>query len=160
MTDDDNKPELRTLRSERSTGKRRSRGRHGPIAVLLVFGSIAVLIAKQEIPAVDGWISRLLDEEGWHAAEQCRALARDSTGKAEFTRQLRAGKAQRTDGGFYVSGIVLALLDSDGTERTWQFSCNVSATGEVLAISTTMVSDAAGHGSDSGSARHETFRDP
>lgn len=156
----DDKPELRTLRSARVAGEHRRRSYHGRIAAVLVFGSIAVLIARQEIPAVDDWFSRLLDKEGWHAAEQCRALARDSTGQAQFTRQLHAGKVQRTDGGFYVSGVVLALLGSDGRERTWRFSCNVSNTGEVLAINSTVVTDHSGDGAERSTARQDTYRDP
>jgi hypothetical protein len=156
----EDKPELRTLRSDRAAGRRSGRRNHGRIGALLVFGSIAVLIAKQEIPVVDAWVSRLLDEDGWHAAEQCRALARSSTGQAEFTRQLRAGKAERTDGGFYVSGVVLALLDSNGEERTWHFSCNVSTAGEVLAINSTVATDAVQRKTNGNADRPDSFLDP
>lgn len=151
---------LRTLRSGKGASVRR-RGSHGRVAALLIFGAIAVLIAKQEVPLVDGWISRLLDEDGWRAAEQCRALARSTTGGAEFTRMLRAGKAQRTEGGYYVSGVVLALLNSAGEERTWNFSCNVSPQGEVLAINSTVVTDTTGNKSvHDATTMQDTFRDP
>jgi hypothetical protein len=156
----DDKPELRTLRSGRTTSRRHGSKVHGRIGALLVFGSIAVLIAKQEIPVIDSWITRLLDEDGWHAAEQCRALARHSTGQEAFTRLLRAGKVQRTGGGFYVSGVVLALLDNDGREHTWHFSCNVSRAGEVLAINSSVVRDAARREPQRGTVTRETFRDP
>lgn len=151
---------LRTLRSERSTQHaRRSKRLHGRVAALLVFGAVAVLIAKQEIPVVDSWFSRLTDEQGWQAAEQCRAAARSSTGQAEFVRQLKAGKSERTEGGYYISGVVLAVLDDSGEEQLWRFSCNVSAGGEVVAINADTRNTGRKPQRDSGEAAVNAIRD-
>jgi hypothetical protein len=125
---------LRTLRCERHDERRGGRQLHGRIAAVLVFGAIAVLIAKQEVPWVDGWIDRLLDESAWLAAEQCRDMARQQTGEPEFSRLLKSGKTQKTAGGYHVSGIVIAVLDERGSENTYHFSCNVTPAGEVVAI--------------------------
>lgn len=125
---------LRTLRSEHHDERRGGRQLHGRVAALLVFGAIAVLIAKQEIPWVDGWISRMLDESAWLAAQQCRDVARQQTGEPEFSRLLKAGKTQKTAGGYHVSGVVIAVLDEQGSENTYHFGCNVTPSGEVVAI--------------------------
>ena len=125
---------LRTLRSERHDGQRGRRRLHGRIAALLVFGALAVLIAKQEVPWFDGWINRMIDEPAWLAAEQCRDMARKQTGEPEFSRLLKPGKTHRTEGGYHVSRVVIAVLDQQGGERTFHFSCNVTAAGEVVAI--------------------------
>ena len=125
---------LRTLRYERHEGRRGGRQLHGRVAALLVFGAIAVLIAKQEIPWVDSWIDRLLDESAWLAAEQCRDMARKQTGEPDFSRLVESGKAEKTAGGYHVSRVVIAVLDQQGGERTYHFSCNVTPAGEVVAI--------------------------
>ena len=128
------KERLRTLRSGRHEDRRGGRRVHGRIAALLVFGAIAVLIAKQEIPWFDSWVDRMLDESAWLAAEQCRAMARKQTGEPEFSRMLKSGKTQKTPGGYHVSKVDIAVLDADGGERTYRFSCNVTPAGEVVAI--------------------------
>jgi hypothetical protein len=125
---------LRTLRSQRHEGRRGGRQLHGRVAALLVFGAIAVLIAKQEVPWVDSWIDRLLDESAWQAAEQCRDMARKQTGEPDFSRLKKSGTTEKTGGGYHVSGVVIAVLDAQGGERTYHFSCNVTAAGEVVAI--------------------------
>ena len=126
---------LRTLRTERRHGARGARRNlHARVAALLVFGAIVVLIAKQEIPWVDSRVERMLDEPAWLAAEQCRDLARRQTGDPEFARLLKSGKTRRTEGGYHVSRVLIAVLDEEGGERTYHFSCNVTAAGEVVAI--------------------------
>jgi hypothetical protein len=125
---------LRTLRSEGRDDRRDGRQIHARVAALLIFGAIAVLIAKREIPWLDSRVERMLDESAWLAAEQCRDMARKQTGDPGFTRLLKSGKTQKTPGGYHVRNVDVAVLEGEGGERTYRFSCNVTPAGEVVAV--------------------------
>jgi len=134
MSMHDDKYGLQTSRPGRSGGNDRSRKTTGRIAALLVFGSLAVLITRQEIPGVSNLIDRLFDEPAWQAAEKCRAMARGQTSQPGFSRMERSGKTKKTEDGYYVSGIVISVLDSEVGDHDYYFSCNVTSAGEVVAI--------------------------
>ena len=102
---------------------------------LIIFAAIGLFIAKQEIPAVDRWISRLIDAAAWDAIEACTEQARARVANPGFARQLRRGEAEHTAEGFYVSGVVFSELHSSGLERSYRFSCNVDRNGKVLTVS-------------------------
>jgi len=101
---------------------------------LLVFGAVAVLIAKQEIPAVDSWINRMLDADAWNAGEACRQAALSQLEQPDFARLLKVGKIEQTSGGYYIGDISYAVLHSSGEELHYRYSCNVTAAGEVVTI--------------------------
>ena len=101
---------------------------------LLIFGTVAVLIAKQEIPAVDSWISRQLNAEAWNAGEACRQAALGQLEQPDFARLLKTGEVKQTSGGYYVGGVLYAVLQSSGEDLHFRYSCNVTATGEVVTI--------------------------
>lgn len=126
---------FQSVRSERTQQREREQGRRKQRLIpLLIFGAIAVLIAKHEIPAVDGWISRLLDADAWSAGEACRRAALRQLEQPDFARLLKPGKVERTQGGYYIGGILYSVLESSGEEQRYRYSCNVTATGEVVAI--------------------------
>ena len=101
---------------------------------LLIFGTVAVLIAKEEIPAVDSWISRQLNAEAWNAGEACRQAALGRLEQPDFARLLKAGKVEKTHGGYYIGDISYAVLQSSGEEQQYRYSCNVTSAGEVVTI--------------------------
>ena len=101
---------------------------------LLIFGAVVLLIAKEEIPAVDNWISRLLDAEAWNAGEACRRAALADMEPSGYIRATEDGEVERTQAGFYVGGIEYAMLQSSGEELRVRYSCNVSQAGEVVAL--------------------------
>ena len=101
---------------------------------LLIFGTVAVLIAKYEIPAVDSWISRTLNADAWNAGEACRVAALDQLEQPDFARLQKLGKVERTRGGYYVGGILYAVLHTSGEEQYYQYNCNVTTSGEVVTI--------------------------
>ena len=101
---------------------------------LLIFGTVAVLIAKEELPAVDSWISRQLNADAWNAGEACRQAALGQLEQPDFARLLKAGKVEQTHGGYCIGDISYAVLQSSGEEQHYRYSCNVSATGEVVTI--------------------------
>jgi len=123
------------LRSEGAQLREREhRRRMQRIIPLLIFGAVGLLIAKEEIPAVDSWISRLLDADAWNAGEACRKAALADLGQTGYVRATEAGDVEKTHAGYYVGGIEFATLQSAGEEVLVRYSCNVSQAGEVVAL--------------------------
>jgi hypothetical protein len=128
--------ELKSLRSAGAERREREhRKRIQRLVPIVIFGAIALFIAKQEIPAVDRWISRLIDADAWDAIEACTERARTLVAEPGFARLLKRGEAERTDEGFYVSGVRFSELHSSGAERSYRFSCNVDRNGKVVTVS-------------------------
>ena len=132
------KNEKETMSSLRSEGalhrEQEHRRRVKKIVPLLIFTGIAVFIARQEIPAFSSWVDRLLDADGWAAAEACRKGSLQATGLPGFARLLNHGKVQVTADGYFVSNVNYAVLGEDGKEREYSFSCNVTRAGKVVSM--------------------------
>lgn len=130
------KEELSSLKSDRTLRYQRDHKRRlQRLLPLLIVAAIGVFIAKQEVPAVDRWISRLLNAQAWDATEACNKAAIAAASSPAFARLVNRGKAESTSDGFYVSKVVVAELDTAGEQRRYHFSCNVSSAGEVVALS-------------------------
>ena len=130
-----NQETVQSVRSEREDRREREpKRRLHRLIPLLIFGTVVVLIAKQEIPAVDSWITRQLNADAWNAGEACRKAALGQLEQPDFARLLKAGKVEQTHGGYYIGDISYAVLQSSGEEQHYRYSCNVSATGEVVTI--------------------------
>ena len=130
-----NQETVQSVRSEREDRRERAHKRRlQRLIPLLIFGTVAVLIAKKEIPAVDSWISRQLNAEAWNAGEACRQAALGRLEQPNFARLLETGKVEQTSGGYYIGGISYAVLQSSGEEIHFWYSCNVKATGEGVSI--------------------------
>ncbi len=133
-----NRKEKETYRSVRSEGaqqrEREHRRRTQRIIPMLMFGVVALLIAKEEIPAVDNWINRLLDADAWNAGEACRKAALVAMAETDYARLVDAGRVEKTSGGYYVGGIEYAYLQPTGEDHYYLYSCNVSQAGEVVAL--------------------------
>lgn len=130
--------EKETFSSLRSEGaqqrEREHRRRMQRVIPLLIFGAVGLLIAKEEIPAVDNWINRLLDADAWNAGEACRKAALADLEQTGYVRSTEAGDVEKTHAGYYVGGIEFETLQSSGEEVRIHYSCNVSQTGEVVAL--------------------------
>lgn len=130
------KEEYSSLKSDRTLRHQRERERRlRRVLPLLIFAGIGVFIAKQEVPAVDRWISRLVNAPAWDATEACNKAAIAATSNPDFARLVKRGKAESTSNGFYVSKVVVTELDAAGEQHRYRFSCNVSSAGEVVALS-------------------------
>ena len=133
-----------TMTSVRSEGalrrEREHRQRVKQIIPLLIFGIIAILIARKEIPAFSSWVDRLLDADAWAAAEACRTASKAMTSNPGFARLTDNGVARETDDGYFVDDVEFTLLGVNGQERIFDFSCNVTRAGQVVSV--------AGGGSD------------
>jgi hypothetical protein len=128
--------ELKSLRSEGAQRREREhRQRIQRLVPIIIIGIIGLFIAKQEIPAVDRWISRLIDADAWNAIEACTLKARTSLTEPGFARLVERGEADRTGEGYYVKGVMFSQLHSSGVERNYRFSCNVDRNGTVVTLS-------------------------
>ena len=126
---------FQSVTSERADRREREHKRRLPRLIpLLIFGTVVVLIAKEEVPAVDSWINRMLDADAWSAGEACRQAVLGRLEQPGFARLLKTGEVKKTSGGYYVGGILYAVLQSSGEELHYRYSCNVTATGEVVTI--------------------------
>jgi hypothetical protein len=126
---------ISSLRSEGALRREREhKQRLGRIIPLLIFAAVGLLIAKQEFPVVDHWISRLINPQAWEAGEACRSAAQAAMPQSGFTRLQNSGHVERTTAGYYVSDVQFAVLQSSGEEQGFRFSCNVTHAGEVVAI--------------------------
>jgi hypothetical protein len=76
----------------------------------------------------------LLDADGWAAAEACRKDSLQATGLPGFARLINHGKVQVTADGYFVSNVNYAVLGTDGKEREYSFSCNVTRAGKVVSM--------------------------
>ena len=132
------KNEKEPMSSLRSEGALRREQEHKrrvkKIIPLLIFAVIAAFIAREEIPAFSSWIDRLLDADGWAAAEACRKDSLQATGSPGFARLLNHGKVQVTADGYFVSDVNYVILGEDGKEREYSFSCNVTRAGKVVSM--------------------------
>lgn len=137
---DQQKEQISSLKSDRTLRHQRERERRlQRLLPVLIFAAIGLFIAKQEVPAVDRWISRLLNAQAWDATEACNRAAIAAASNPAFARLVKRGRAEPTSDGFYVSKVVVAELDATGEQRSYHFSCNVNSAGEVVALSEAVV---------------------
>ena len=128
-------PTAESLRSEAALSREREHSqRMKKLVPLLIFGVVAVFIARQEIPAFSSWVDRLLDAEAWTAGEACRRAALAATGNPGFARLTDNGKTEETDAGYFVGDVEYSVLQTGGEQREYRFSCNVTRGGEVVSI--------------------------
>ena len=128
----------RSSSSESGNYKRRrqgSRGQLGKVIATVGFMSIALLIAKQEIPQVANWIDQIADPGAWQAAEQCRKRALQASSQPAYARIVDTGKADATQNNFFVHDILVGEMGVSGSEQLFRFSCYVSNQGEVVKTS-------------------------
>jgi len=129
------KETMSSLRSEAALRREQEhRRRVKKIIPLLIFAVIAAFIAREEIPAFSSWVDRLLDADGWAAAEACRKDSLQATGLPGFARMLGHGKVEVTADGYFVSNVNYAVLGEDGKELEYSFSCNVTRAGKVVSM--------------------------
>lgn len=111
---------------------RRSRRRLSKALPILIVLLAAGFIAKEQIPAVGSWITRIFQPEAWQALQACRQAAIGSLARPEFARILEGGNISSTQRGYYVDNIVLGEMGERGSEIRSRFTCYVDADGHVV----------------------------
>lgn len=115
-----------------------SRKRERPFRKLipvLVFAFIALIIAKQEIPAVSNTWERMVSPDKWLAKQTCQKAALESVARREFARILESGKVNKTTDGLYIERLVIGEMGPSGNEISTEFSCYLDSAGELVSLS-------------------------
>jgi NaMN:DMB phosphoribosyltransferase len=120
-----------TLRERENPDRRIRRRSHRFIAIIVMVVG-AGFILKEQIPAVDTYIDRLLKPQAWQATEACRQAVLAAVERPEFARMLEHGEANATQKGYYVDDIVVGEMGASGTEVRVRFSCYVDGEGKVV----------------------------
>ena len=99
---------------------------------LFIFGVIALLIAREEVPAVsDAW-ERTFNPEQWLANKACQTAALDSIERKEFARILKRGEVNRTTDGLYIDNLVIGEMSVSGNEVAVEYTCYLNGAGELV----------------------------
>lgn len=101
---------------------------------LVIFASIAFLIAKEEIPAVNNWWERLVSPNHWLAKQTCQKAALDRVEHREFARVLRNGKVNSTRDGLYIDRLVIGEMAPSGAEEAVEYSCYLDREGKLVKL--------------------------
>lgn len=129
---EDQVAELQSRRSDYSS-KERSRS-FKRLVPLIIFGLFALLIAKQEIPAVNDAWERMVSPEKWMAKKTCQNEALESIERKEFARILKSGKVNKTTDGLYIEKLVIGEMGITGDEVAVEYTCYLTSAGELIKL--------------------------
>ncbi len=93
------------------------RNRVKPLIPLIVMAVFAVIIARQEIPAVDNWWQKTFAHDAWRVKETCRKAALEDAKDRRYVRVLTTGKVHHTADGPYVDGLRIKVLGGERCRR-------------------------------------------
>ena len=102
-----------------------------PLIVLAVF---AVIIARQEIPAVDNWWQKTFAHDAWRVKETCRKAVLEDAKDRRYVRVLTMGKVHHTADGPYVDGLRIKVLGASGADETIHYTCYLDNTGQLFRL--------------------------
>jgi hypothetical protein len=104
------------------------------IIPLLVFAFIALMIARQEIPAVGSAWERVVAPDVWLARQNCQKAALENVKRREFSRILKPGKVNRTTDGLYIERLVIGAMGESGNEVANEYSCYLDSNGTLVRL--------------------------
>jgi len=114
-----------------------ARVRHRPlrkIVPLLAFAFIALLIAREEIPAVRDGLERVFSPAEWQAKQTCRTAAFARAERGEFARMLEPGTVNKTNDGFYIEQLLIGEMGQAGNEVAVEYSCYLDSAGQLVKL--------------------------
>lgn len=132
VLDEEQVNELKTDRFEHSSRKRSRPFRK--LIPLLAFAFIALMIARQEIPAVGGAWERMINPDEWLAKQTCQKAAIESIERKEFARILKSGKVNKTTDGLYIERLVIGEMGRSGNEIPVEYSCYLDSEGALVKL--------------------------
>jgi len=132
VLDEEQVNELKADRFDHSSRKREHPFRK--LIPLLVFAFIALMIAKQEIPAVSNAWERMVAPDEWLAKQTCQKAALESIERQEFARILKPGKVNKTTDGLYIERLVVGEMSQSGNEISVEYSCYLDSAGELVKL--------------------------
>ena len=101
---------------------------------LFVLGFIVLLIARQEIPAVNDAWERTITPDKWLAKKTCQNAALESIKRKAFARILRSGKVNKTTDGLYIENVVIGEMSVSGIEVSVEYSCYLTSAGDLIKL--------------------------
>ncbi len=111
------------------------RGRRLPrVLALVILVAFALIVARQEIPAVADWWARAFTPAEWGVRQTCRQAARADLRDRRYVRLLRAGKLHHTQDGPYVTRMTFSVLGEDGGRETVAYQCYLDNNGQVFRL--------------------------
>ncbi len=105
-----------------------------PFVIVAAFG---VIIARQEIPAVDDWWQKTFAPEDWRAKDTCRQAVLDEAKGRRYKRIVTPGEVHRTADGPYVEGLRLVVLGETGADETIYYTCYLTNDGKLFRLTRT-----------------------
>jgi hypothetical protein len=116
---------------------RQQRERRSPlrkIVPVLFIAAIALLIARQEIPAVHDWWEMTFSPDSWRAQNSCRQAVIDDSGKGRYLRVLEPGDVHNTMDGPYVDNLLVVELGANGVEERVAYTCYLDKQGRLFRL--------------------------
>jgi hypothetical protein len=102
-----------------------------PFVIMAVFG---VIIARQEIPAVDAWWQKTFAPDQWRITETCRQAVLEDAKERRYVRALKIGKVHHTADGPYVDGLRIVVLGEGGADETIHYTCYLDNDGQLFRL--------------------------
>jgi len=132
VLDEEQVNELKTDRFDNSSRKQSHPFRK--LIPLLAFSFIALMIAKEEIPAVSNAWEQMVAPNEWLAKKTCQKAALASIERQEFARILKPGKVNKTTDGLYIERLVVGEMGQSGNEISFEYSCYLDSAGELVKL--------------------------
>jgi hypothetical protein len=132
----------RTVDSDHSDKQSSRYDRHGErnrsplkkFIPLLLIATVALLIAREEVPAVAEWWQKTFSPDSWTAQNICKQAVIDRSGRGRYVRVLKAGEVHDTLDGPYVDGLLVVELAADGSEQRAEYSCYLDEAGKLFKL--------------------------
>jgi hypothetical protein len=127
---DEEKPLLRSGQTRRQHRPRFFR----KLVPLLIMSFVGLLIAKNEVPAVNTWWEKTFTPELWSAKQTCQQAAIADSINPGFARVLEPGLVHETADGRYIERLVIGEMGENGTETTAEYSCYLDGEGRLFRL--------------------------
>lgn len=131
VLDDDQLDTETPIPEASDTGKRKRRRGLKRLIPFIILAVMGLMIAKQEIPAMERWWEKTFSPKEWRARETCEQAAIAAARAPQSVRVLKRGKLHPTENGFYLERLVVGEMGPRGAEEHVEYSCYTNATGSL-----------------------------
>jgi hypothetical protein len=100
----------------------------------LILAGVGVLIARQEIPAVNDWWERTFSAEEWEIKDTCKQAVLEESSNRQYVRVLKGGEVHVTRDGPYIDGLKIVVLGEAGREEVMDYTCYLDNEGHLFKL--------------------------
>jgi hypothetical protein len=104
---------------------------------LIIVAAFAVIIARQEIPAVDDWWQKTFAPDEWQVKETCTQAVLAESKSRRYVRVLTKGEVHQTADGPYVEGLRIVVLGENGADEALYYTCYLTNDGQLFRLTRT-----------------------